>query len=115
MSWQAGLGHGGHTCSGEGGGLPGLQLLVPGTDTASPATAGPEVGQPGEQSPGCPRAPWGSVTAAADAWRRWGGAEEGSALPSPQSSGETPGLPWVGAAWTWLSTPSHGPGILPPT
>lgn len=38
----------GHTCSGGRGVLPGLQLLVPRTDMASPATAGPEAPEPGE-------------------------------------------------------------------
>lgn len=38
----------GHTCSGMGGELPGLQLLVPRTDMASPATAGPEAPEPEE-------------------------------------------------------------------
>lgn len=52
--WQAGLGHG-HTCSGVGGELPGLQLLVPRTDMASPATAGPEAPEPGE--PGAQASP----------------------------------------------------------
>ena len=66
--------------------------------------------------PGPSRDPWKKPShGRASTFPLMGGAEEGSALPSPQSSGETPGLPWVGAAWTWLSTPSHGPGILPPT
>lgn len=55
-----------HLLQGRGS-LPGLQLLAPRTDTASPATAGPETRGPGE-----PRAqaalPRVSVTVAADAW-----------------------------------------------
>lgn len=107
---------GGHTCSGvvwEGEALPGLQLLVPRTDKASAATAGPEAWEPGEpraQSLGSPHR--GSVTAAADA----GGAIEeksrGTAgSPRPPSSHESPYLPLS----TCPRDPSHRPpfGLLP--
>lgn len=65
--WQAELGHWGHTSSTVGEELPGLQLLVPRTDTASLATAGPEAGKPGEPR-GQASSAWGSITGAADAW-----------------------------------------------
>ena len=92
-----------------GWGASGAAAVSPWDRHSLPATAGPEVGQPGEQSPGCPPPPWGLVTAAADAWRQWVGAEEGSILPSPQSPGATPGLPWVGGSMDMAAHPLPWP------
>ena len=120
--WQAGLAVRGTPAPGGRGVLPGLQLLVPRTDMASPATAGPEAPEPGEPraqaGPACPGIGYsgcrclGNNGGAGDAAGRAGIGESTRLTPArPPAPRYQHFLRWE-ATWTRLLGWPPPPGVV---